>query len=288
KILPRFYPQGITAQSNWGCSSLSGFLAKDQNLLDCCNEDMEILKQRKVSYHTISNRLLELIEATKPLGKKIIDGKFEVTIEGAYNCSQFCPFSPVDDMNASPFAPVEGACGEGNFDVEIKNLSIGKSIKFGSLLPHLIGKHHFFEGNVEHRLDPVKVIETLELKPEDPFSLFFNPSEEENEPKVKKIHQWQLMYGAPTTLGWEQEFMSWCQKNKNLEPIVCNGDAKIWVLPFSGRESPDESLNPNFQYLHLFNNGGKEVTVEKVIEGAKFQCTIPNGKLAVFSLKKQD
>jgi hypothetical protein len=51
----------------------------------------------------------------------------------------------------------------GSKDYTITNIKTGDSISFSELLIHLISVHHFFEGDVKHRLAPIEIIDVLEI-----------------------------------------------------------------------------------------------------------------------------
>jgi hypothetical protein len=181
----RLYAQD-NDQGRWGCASLTGFLGPNESLMDVARADQKTLSDRSISYHTIAKRLLEITRAAvQALGKPsstpvlVENGKFEVTVNGPTVCAQFCPFSPEDDSNAGPFTRFDHVCPSSRYDYIIRNTFNGKYIRFGGLLPHFIGFHHLFLGSVEHRLDPIDAIETLELPPEA------NPSLPNAQPKVK-------------------------------------------------------------------------------------------------------
>lgn len=166
----RLVPQE-NAQGAWGCSSLTGFLAPGEKLLDCANRDRITLESRKITYFTIAERLENIFKmAVQAEAGQLVAGKFQVTIDGPTMCSQFCPFSPASDQNASPFSPIVGACGESRRDITIHNVVNDRTIKVSSLLPHLIAVHHFFEGQVPYRVDPIDLIETLEIEPDPHFT----------------------------------------------------------------------------------------------------------------------
>ena len=86
----------------------------------------------------------------------IIDDKYLIT-RVSYWGFQHCPFSYISEI---PTSRKETGGGD---DFTIINLLTSKSINFNDLLIHLIRNHHFFEGNVFHRLNPLDVINFFEL-----------------------------------------------------------------------------------------------------------------------------
>jgi hypothetical protein len=85
----------------------------------------------------------------------LIDGKFMMHDVG-YGGGEICPFHPKEDK-------LHQGIGYGSSEYFIKNMKNGKSIKFSSLLPHMIQYHSFFEGHVTYRLNPQDVVECLEI-----------------------------------------------------------------------------------------------------------------------------
>lgn len=55
--------------------------------------------------------------------------------------------------------------GTGSSDYTITNKNNGLTMQISSLMPHLIYYHHFYEGNVSNRVDPVLLIQLLEIDP---------------------------------------------------------------------------------------------------------------------------
>ncbi|MBA3602971.1 MAG: hypothetical protein H0W50_04880 [Parachlamydiaceae bacterium] len=125
---------------------------------------------KKITYYAIAVRLSSIFRYSQGIGKgKLVENKFKVTVDGPWMNAQFCPFTLYSDHNASPFESIKNPCSMANLDITITNVESGRSIKFSSLLPHLIHMHHFFEGRVPHRLAPLDIIETLEIPSETNF-----------------------------------------------------------------------------------------------------------------------
>ena len=156
----RLYPIRFLEGEPKEFSSVGGFLQNGESLLECALRDREILERDEVSYRTIAKKLSDLVESS------VDQKKYKVESE-ATKGMQTCPFSRTND----PDYFGSNCCGNDNRDIEITNIETEASISFGGLLIHLIGEHHFFEGEVDYRLDPKRVIEVLELKPEPDFNL---------------------------------------------------------------------------------------------------------------------
>ena len=84
----------------------------------------------------------------------VIDDRYIITREmfWGYQC---CPFSSNSSREKHG----------GGSDYWIYDTQTKESIQFNDLLIHLIRDHGFFEGNVFHRLDPLKVIKFFNLRP---------------------------------------------------------------------------------------------------------------------------
>ncbi|HSW77036.1 MAG TPA: hypothetical protein VLG50_08310 [Candidatus Saccharimonadales bacterium] len=87
----------------------------------------------------------------------IIDKRYLVT-RIKYWGFQPCPFIVFSDT-------INREDTGGGDDYWIYDLETGKTLQFNDLLIHLIGNHHFFEGNVYHRLDPNAIIDFFNLQP---------------------------------------------------------------------------------------------------------------------------
>lgn len=156
----------VSNEYGWhGCSSVTGFLAENETLLDVVKKDLSTLKKHNVDIDMLAQRLFSLVQTA--ISKMNMIRKMKVTVEDIYHIEinvfcgfQYCPFSDVgENYRTSPFEHIHSHCGRSNMDITITNIKNNKVLTFGSLLVHLIKDHHFFEGSVEHRLDPVKLID---------------------------------------------------------------------------------------------------------------------------------
>jgi len=152
----------------FGCSSVKGFLANGEKLLTVVNKDLETLKENNLTFQIIINRLRNLVNTAilelNKINKKeiILEDKYEIKFV-RWMGTQYCPFSNIpDNYNCGPFSSVWGACGSSPDSVTIKNLNNNKEIEFCLLSLHLIEDHHFFEGSVKNRLDPLKIMEVID------------------------------------------------------------------------------------------------------------------------------
>lgn len=171
------------------CSN-SGFLKNNEQLMDVILKDKKTLEKQNITYKQIVDRLTTLTnkyyrliklkeshEETKYKlirgktigewkkiycieygeGLQLVENKFLISAI-TYMGAQECPFQSQNDKEYHGF-------DYGDTDFTIVNLNNNKKIWFNTLLIHMIDKHSFFEGNVAHRLDPINIINTIELYP---------------------------------------------------------------------------------------------------------------------------
>ena len=179
EILDIFYER-LYPKSSSSYGSETGFLQKGEKLQGVVEKDRQTLMKYGVSYEKIYQELSAIIDAAedekakKPFGESseseinvtVNQKKFAVKIE-SFRGFQYCPFSLRKEDSYT------NLCGRGSKDITITNIQKtdknGKnlSIKVGSLLPHLIRDHHFFEGDVPYRVSPKDIIETLGIEKEE-------------------------------------------------------------------------------------------------------------------------
>jgi hypothetical protein len=166
----------------YGYSSVTGFLAEDEKLLDVVRKDLVTLKQHNLSIEMICDRLDHLIvtalmeinvlnqqNKNQHIKEIVIEKKYKVEINVS-DSYQYCPFTHVPHKyRPGKKTHIYDACDQNCHTYTITNLINGKTITFSGLLPHLIRDHHFFEGNVPHRLDPLKIITVIDTDLPDPF-----------------------------------------------------------------------------------------------------------------------
>lgn len=152
-----------------GRLSIQGFLQHGESLADVLFHDRQTLKKCEITNIQIADALesvlavhrsrlfIDYYEKTNK-SKELIFDRFRVE-EVTYMGAQLCPFQ--NDKLDSKYHGYE----YGDTDVVIFDES-RDSISFNTLLIHMIRDHHFFESpNVTHRVDPLKVIRFLNLKP---------------------------------------------------------------------------------------------------------------------------
>lgn len=185
KIEAIMYPGGV---------SQSGFLKSPERLRSVIEKDEMTLKRLDISckqivdrlttlmskYYRTVNLIYELENATN-IGAKVdeaaksvlklkidedsvcVEDKFKIS-KVSYNGAQTCPF-----QNKQLDKRYHGY-EYGSTDFTFTDMITGESICFNTLLLHMIEAHHFFEGSVDHRLDPEAVISFLGLEPEKSYA----------------------------------------------------------------------------------------------------------------------
>lgn len=145
KIEVRCYP---------GCSSIEGFLRRDEKLQDVINQDEETLKRLNVTYERIADRLQEIQEKAIKQWNDFKDVNVEdlkVKCTG-YLGYQDCPWG------------CKGRDALSDHDFTIINPAVNQAIFCSQLHPHLIRKHKFFEGHTKYRVDPEIAIRILNIR----------------------------------------------------------------------------------------------------------------------------
>lgn len=144
-----------------GGSSQKGFLGVNDVLETIIQKDTEFLQGVGITFEQVADALETLHQlgyrANKHLEcKNTLLGFIEIRPPYGWMGSQCCPF---------------GCKGVGGFaDVTVRNTHTNEKFTFGSLLPHLIRCHHFFEGSTSYRVDPEQVVRVLGLSPKESYA----------------------------------------------------------------------------------------------------------------------
>lgn len=246
-------------QGHWGCSSVSGFISNDDDLMACATKDLSTLKEKKVTYLAIANKLEMLFRlALESPSGFAYEGNVKITHSQPTLCAQFCPFSVVSDDNASPFSKIHDACSQDNMEFTIVNTLKNRSIVVSGLLAHLIKEHHFFEGHVQYRASPEDLIEILEIEPEANFSSPITPLiPKVIKPVIKKVPTWRFGGSYPCTSPLIPINLA---KKYNIKLYDLRKDIVGLILPYQYGFDEDyepfmSSFLPKHDYLHLFNSG---------------------------------
>lgn len=273
----------IDHRGHWGCSSITGFLAPGQALMEAARKDQKTLRERRVSYETIAGRLVDITTAallrlekssTKPV--LVENGRFEVQVHGPYPTPQFCPFSPEDDSDASPLKKWNNDCPSSRFNYVIKNVLNKKEIEMGGLLPHLIGVHHFFLGEVPYRLDPVKTLEVLELHPEADPTAPTCVKESQFLQANERMKAWNFVGGHPLSTVTMEEIAE--LPGSNVEKMK-EGVFRInlpYMIPGINYPRGDAT------YTHFYNTNSENIAINEIVDGKLLQILVPPQTVAVF------
>jgi hypothetical protein len=152
EIEQRMYP---------GKYSNDGFLQIGETLREVCENDRLYLKQVNITYKQIADVLTTIVgkyERVKALGRED-EYRYKITTD-TYMGAQECPFQ--NKQLDNEYHGYE----YGDIDHTITDKITGNSITFNTLLIHMIEAHQFFESQLsQHRLDPIKVIEMFDIRP---------------------------------------------------------------------------------------------------------------------------
>jgi hypothetical protein len=170
-----------------GTFSCTGFLVEGEKLDDIIEKDEKTLKKLGITYDQIADRLeaiqskyyslLKLIHDETDCIKKgtlkkedaiyinrenkkgdlLVEKNLVVSVLG-YMGAQTCPFKNNElDSGYNGYS-------YGSSDITVTNTDLNKTFTYGTLLPHMIKAHHFFEGSVPYRVDPETVIAILGIE----------------------------------------------------------------------------------------------------------------------------
>jgi len=146
--------------------SNTGFISDTDSLYDICLKDDKYVKETlgEDGHIMISKMLMNLLhrglkEKCPKMYQEIDVSNYEITVKSMPGC-QYCPFvhPKIFECGYDFIAPYAGE------DYLITNKKTGKQLKINTLNLHLIYHHHFYEGNVPHRVSPQTLIELFELK----------------------------------------------------------------------------------------------------------------------------
>ncbi len=218
-----------------------GFLGTDEKLREVVQTDKEALESVGITFKQVADRMTSLwhrydrvqteahdrrsIEEimSRPVSFSywsqpgLIDGIFQVQIGGLTMGHQPCPFMK------------EKECGQGNGDIRVLNTTTKEEVVFVNLLPHLVGVHHFFEGNpgactegdahTSYRTDPLRLCKVLEIEPGVDYA-----------PAWKTERVWQMIMGDSVIeekeLAAAEEFAE--------KTFEIDKECRAYLLPYGG------------------------------------------------------
>ena len=145
----------------------NGFISDTDSLYDVCLKDDKYVKETlgEDGHNIISKIIMVLLSGDTfttrypKMNCDIDKSKYEVRFKSSHGC-QYCPFVDINifECGNNFIAPYIG------YDYLIINKKAGKYFKINTLQAHLIYHHHFYQGNVNHRIPPQDIIEFFELK----------------------------------------------------------------------------------------------------------------------------
>lgn len=267
-----FMRPGKFAESS-GC----GFLAENESLKEVCIRDLTTLDRLGISCEQISLTLFGLVrtarKAAEGANTAIIAGRFKLTGFGiGTNGYQRCPFDHIH---------------KGRFDYVVTNLKTNESLSFSELVIDLIGKHAFFEGNVDYRVDPEKACRILELKPGE----------------CQKVTEktWKWASGGEC----EPEAIAAAEKYAEKKCKIDQHATAYLGLPYTdyetyeNRNKPMPAMNPQLfivtrrepvpvevgkKYCHIFNLQDREANVKFNVDGIEVSVPIQYEGCYIFEL----
>lgn len=154
-----------------GVLSGIGFLGSGERLTSVIERDERTLEKIRITYKQIADRLESIIGKAKRLEQLAQRGHISnhlSLVENVYKVSEFASFG----FQQCPFLNSSGKpCQHAtSCDYEIENVGTGIQLDFSELIIHLVREHHFFEGSVAYRLEPEKVIKSLEIQSGQDYS----------------------------------------------------------------------------------------------------------------------
>lgn len=158
----------------------TGFLREGERLLDVIRRDSAALGRLGVRHETIANGLENLLVKAHRRIERIEHGEEDarageypksdsVVIEGRYRVYGFgvhmrgswpCPFEAADGRRCPGY---DRSLEFRNQSFTIVNQTRQMALGFSVFSIHLIREHHFFEGDVEYRIDPHRAATVLDL-----------------------------------------------------------------------------------------------------------------------------
>ncbi len=273
----RLYPNN-QFKGYWSFSSVKGFLHPNENLLQRGYSDLYQIESNGVTHNDIVRKLIKICS-------RVMFGEFTDTIDEKFRVwrtnstkefRQLCPFTPRPKERLNPFE-IPKTCGQNNFDFIICNMNTKRYVIINSLLMHLICDHRFFEGEVHHRINPLALIEFLEIEKKTFLQKQISQIESNClwKPNLQKVYSIETP-SHPLSLS--------SQHDKKMHRL--NNNVVGIILPYRQELDPNELVefknHKNLKFLHLFNLGHSKKTVSGYIEGASFKnVTIPSNKRIV-------
>jgi hypothetical protein len=154
-----------------GRCSLAGFLGRNERLLDVLSKDETtiinwIRSDKPENLNKAYGVLANLLRKIKSVGTNqtlLVNGQRFYVKKSIYLGAQECPY---------------GDKAAANGDSIVVNAETGQVLQFSDLMPHLIEKHNFFEGEgTPYRVSPQSIIDFFNLKPNQSPIVDIRPSQ---------------------------------------------------------------------------------------------------------------
>ena len=145
-----------------GVLSETGFLGKNEKLVDDLERDAKTVAKMGLSYEDLASGLEQLIlSALNSENRMVNTGKYLVKLK-VFTGFQICPWTK--DIHHSQ-CQEGGGVKYASIDWWIRNNITGQELSGSGLIVHLIRAHRFFEGiESPYRVDPEKLAILLGLR----------------------------------------------------------------------------------------------------------------------------
>jgi hypothetical protein len=147
-----------------GRLSRLGFLGPHERLADVLARDEATMRVLGLSHAQVAGALADLLGQAEasPSHRVTVDQRFDASVT-VYKGFQLCPWAA--DPRRSQ-CEVAGGPRFASLDWTIRNLHTGRQEHGPGLLEHLVGAHHFFEGEQSpYRIAPADLAALLDLLP---------------------------------------------------------------------------------------------------------------------------
>src|SRR5262245_10999098 len=137
--------------------SQAGFLGPDEKLLDILAADNDYVVGKLGLTHQALARHLHAMGVLASMLRKRFDDKVEFVYQGRrYQVVR-------QDTKGLQDSPFEDGTKSGS-NVTVKNLTNGKEIGYGLLVPYMIERYGFYEGKgTSYRVEPARVVEVFDF-----------------------------------------------------------------------------------------------------------------------------
>jgi hypothetical protein len=137
--------------------SQAGFLGPDEKLLDILAADNDYVVGKLGLTHQELARHLHAMGALAASLRKRFDDRVEILYHGRrYQVVR-------EDTKGLQDSPFEDGTKSGS-NVSVKNLTNGKEIRYGLLVPYMVDRYGFYEGKgTSYRVEPARVVEVFDF-----------------------------------------------------------------------------------------------------------------------------